>query len=287
MWSLKVLSVGQIGWDVTTISDKANKNYGGSVLHFCLAAALMGMKTDMLCYVNKKEWESLINELQQIGIGTDHIIDFEHTIHFNMYYDKGLHFCEERFSMDISDMEPHIYERIHYMDQYDLYNICETVPEQDFKTLQIIRGSNKDAVIAMQFHIDNLLRDKELYLSLLGKIDYLFMNYEEALFLSGCKTLEETIDFLKKRIKSIAFITSHTKNYAVSHKEVIIMEPMTANTVVDPTGAGDCFAGGAIAGLCLNGQLETALRFGSMCSYFKLKGYSSNYLLEMLKVRRV
>ncbi len=256
-------------------------------MHFCLAAALMGMKTDMLCYVNKKEWENLINELQQIGIGTNHIIDFEHTIRFNMYYDKELRFCEEKFSMDIRDSEPHIYENIPYMDQYDLYNICETIPEQDFKTLQIITDSNKDAVIAMQFHIDNLLRDKELYCSLLDKIDYIFMNYEEARFLSECNTLEETIDFLKNRIKNIAFITSHTKNYAVSHKEVIIMEPMTANTVVDPTGAGDCFAGGAIAGLCLNGQLETALRFGSMCSYFKLKDYSSNYLLEMLKVRRV
>ena len=70
---MKVLTVGQIGWDVTTINNKANINYGGSVLHFCLAAALMGMKTDMLCYVNKKEWKDLINELQQIGIGTDHI----------------------------------------------------------------------------------------------------------------------------------------------------------------------------------------------------------------------
>ncbi len=284
---MKVLSVGQIGWDVTTINNKVNKNYGGSVLHFCLSAALMGMKTDMLCYVNKKEWANLINELQQIGIGTNHIIDFEHTIRFNMYYDEELRFCEEKFSMDIRDSEPHIYENISYMDQYDLYNICETVPEQDFKTLQIITDSNKDAVIAMQFHIDNLLRNKELYCSLLDKIDYIFMNYEEACFLSECNTLEETIDFLKKRIKNIAFITSHIKNYAVSHKEVIIMEPMTANTVVDPTGAGDCFAGGAIAGLCLNGQLETALRFGSMCSYFKLKDYSSNYLLEMLKVRRV
>ena len=40
---------------------------------FCLAAALMGMKTDMLCYVNKREWESLINGLQQIGIGSQFI----------------------------------------------------------------------------------------------------------------------------------------------------------------------------------------------------------------------
>lgn len=284
---MNVLSVGQIGWDVTTINDKTNRNYGGSVLHFCLAAALMGMKTDMLCYVNKKEWEGLINELQQIGIGTDHIIDFEHTIHFNMYYDKELHFCEEKFSMDISDSEPRIYESIPYMGQYDLYNICETVPEQDYKTLRIIADSNKNALIAMQFHIDNLLRNKKLYLSLLGKIDYIFMNCEEAFFLSGCDSLEESIDFLKKRIKNIAFITSHITNYAVSSKEVITMKPMAVNTVVDPTGAGDCFAGGAIAGLCLNGQLETALRFGSICSYFKLKGYSSNYLLEMLKAWRV
>lgn len=284
---MNVLSVGQIGWDVTTINGKTNRNYGGSVLHFCLAAALMGIKTDMLCYVNKEEWKDLIKEIQQFGIGTNHIIDFEHTIQFNMYYDKELNFCEEMFSMDISDSEPHIYECIPYIGQYDLYNICETVPEQDFKTLQIIATSNRDAAIAMQLHIDNLLRNRKLYLSLLDKIDYIFMNYEEASFLSGCNSLEDTINFLKKRIKNVAFITSHSKNYAVSNREVIKMNPMSTNKVVDPTGAGDCFAGGAIAGLCLSGQLETALRFGSMCSYFKLKEYSSNYLLKMLKVWRV
>ena len=53
------------------------------------------------------------------------------------------------------------------------------------------------------------------------------MNYEEAFFLSGCNSLEDAIDFLKKRIKNIAFITSHTQNYAVSNKEVITMKPMT------------------------------------------------------------
>ena len=73
-----------------------------------------------------------------------------------MHYDKELRFCEEKFSMDISDLEPHIYESIPYINQYDLYNICETVPEQDFKTLQIISDSNKDAVIAMQFYPFNL-----------------------------------------------------------------------------------------------------------------------------------
>ena len=284
--TLKVLCIGQIGWDITTIGNKKFKNYGGSVLHFSLAAALMGVTADLLCYVNKKKWGLLINELHQIGIGTQHIIDFEHTIHFNMYYDEALNFCEEKFSMDINENEPNICKKLVNMQMYDLYNICETVPEQDFMTLQTIKKYNENAIIAMQFHIDNLLKNKDLYLSLLGELDYIFMNVDEALFLSNEDTIENAIDFLRHRVKKVVFITSHVKNYAITKNESIEMFPIQTNVIVDPTGAGDCFAGGAIAGLCSDGKLETALRFGGICSYFKLMGYSSSYLFDILKVWR-
>lgn len=283
---MKILCIGQMGWDITFIDEIENRNYGGSVLHFSLAAALMGIKIDILCYVNKKEWSELIDKLHQIGIGTNNIIDFEDTIRFNMYYDKQMNFCEDKFSMYISECEPLIYEKISDLKLYDIYNLCETVPEQDFKTLRKIKECNKGAVIAMQFHIDNLFRNKSLYLSLLSDIDYVFMNSEEVLFLFETGSIDEAIPLLRKYIKNIIFITSHMQNYAINRKEIVVIEAIETNDVIDPTGAGDCFAGGAIAGLCLNGQLDTALRYGSICSYFKLKGYSSNHLLEMLKIWR-
>ena len=34
-WLLRVLSIGQIGWDVTTINETVNKNYGGFLCVLC------------------------------------------------------------------------------------------------------------------------------------------------------------------------------------------------------------------------------------------------------------
>ena len=240
----------------------------------------------MLCYVNKSEWNELLIKLDMIGIGTENIVDFYDTIKFYMYYDENMVFREDKFSMDINRKEPLIFDAIPKNIFYDMYNICETTPEQDLKTLRKILDYNPEAKISMQFHIDNLLRNKELYSSMLGEIDYIFMNFDEALFISGKEEIDDAIGYLQQKIKNVLFITSHHINYAVNSKEIITMNTMPINDVVDPTGAGDCFAGGAVAGLCINNRLEDALRFGAICSYFKLKGYSSNYLLDMLKVSR-
>ncbi len=283
---MKILCVGQMGWDITTIGENRYKNYGGSVLHFTLAAALMGLKVDMLCYVNKNEWKDLLIKLDGLGVGTDQIIDFYDTIKFYMYYDKNMNFCEDRFSMEISKNEPLIFEAIPKNIPYDMYNICETTPEQDSHTLEKIVNCNPNAKICMQYHIDNLFRNKELYLTMLGVIDYIFMNMDEALYISGKGSISDAIEYLQQKIKNVLFITSHHINYAVYSKGVITMNAMPVSGVIDPTGAGDCFAGGAVAGLCIDNQLEDALRFGAICSYFKLKGYSSNYLLDMLNVSR-
>lgn len=117
---MKILCVGQMGWDITTIGENRYKNYGGSVLHFTLAAALMGLKVDMLCYVNKNEWKDLLIKLDGLGVGTDQIIDFYDTIKFYMYYDKNMNFCEDRFSMEISKNEPLIFEAIPKNIPYDM-----------------------------------------------------------------------------------------------------------------------------------------------------------------------
>ena len=80
---------------------------------------------------------------------------------------------------------------------------------------------NPEAKISMQFHIDNLLRNKELYSSMLGEIDYIFMNFDEALFISGKEEIDDAIGYLQQKIKNVLFITSHHINYAVNSKEII------------------------------------------------------------------
>ncbi len=240
---MKMLCIGQMGWDITRIGTNKYQNYGGSVLHFTVAAAVMGAEVDILSYVNKKEWKDILFRLDKVGVGTEKIIDFYDTIDFHMYYDQDMNFCKNKFRMNIDKNEPLIFNEISENETYDLYNICETTPEQDEMTVHKILGYNPQAKLSMQFHIDNLLKNKKMYLDMLKKIDYIFMNLEEALYLSDENMIEEAIDFFQKRIKNTLFITSHQTNYAIRHNTIISLNTLPINIVVDPTGAGDCFAG--------------------------------------------
>ena len=281
---MRVLCVGQLGWDVTNINGNKKKSYGGSVLHFSLAAALMGLKVDLLSYVNKREWKDMLISLEKLGIGTHAIVDFEHTIKFNMSYNKNLEFCEDEFSMIIDSKEPQIHKELTLLDNYDIYNMCETLPEQDLKTYEQIKYNNCNAEISIQLHLDNLMRDKNLYLSLLNKIDYIFMNMQEAFYLSNASSIEKAINFLKSKTKKAIFITSHDKNYVITKQKVLSIDTIKTNKVIDPTGAGDCFAGGAIAGIAAGKEIELALKWGTIVSHLKLHGYSSEYIFKILMV---
>lgn len=279
---MSVLCIGQVGWDITKIGGIVHKNYGGSVLHFALGCKLMGGDVDIAAYVNTLEWMSLLEQLRKVGIGVDKIIDYKNTICFNMEYDEKLAFLNDKFSMDIDKNEPDISTILDDCRNHRIINLCETTPEQDslmlHKTLK-----NGHFEISMQYHIDNLIRDKDLYYNMLPQIDYLFLNENEALYLTACTDIQSAILEIQKQCKKIAFVTSHKTNYAISKKRIYSVDTIPIDKVKDPTGAGDCFAGGAIASLLYSDDLVQALRYGMICSYFKLKGYSSNYLLEMLQ----
>lgn len=279
---MSVLCIGQVGWDITKIGGIAHKNYGGSVLHFSLGCKLMGGDVDIAAYVNTSDWESLLELLKKVGIGIDKIIDHKNTICFNMEYDEKLTFLNDKFSMDIDLNEPDISVVLDDSKNYKIINLCETTPEQDNLMLQkVLKNGNFE--ISMQYHIDNLIRAKDLYYNMLSQIDYLFLNADEALYLTACTDIQSAILEIQKLCKKVAFVTSHKTNYAISKARIFSVNTIAIEEVRDPTGAGDCFAGGAIASLLYSDDLLRALRYGMICSYFKLKDYSSNFLLKMMK----
>lgn len=283
---MSIFCIGQMGWDKTTIGKNHKISYGGSVLHFSLAALIMGVKSDLLCYVNKSEWKNILNDISDLGIGIENVLDYKNTISFNMFYDDEMQFIEEKFSMDISKDEPLIYDRIEKCSNYEIYNVCETTPEQDLATINKIKEFKPSGKVSIQLHIDNLLRSLETYKMILSVADYIFMNIEESLLLTDSSDITSSLKLLSQYKETVFFVTSHTKNYVLYNGEIKYDTPIFIDCVVDPTGAGDCFAGGAMAAIYLFGDLDIALKYGAICSYLKLKGYSSDFLLDTLKKKK-
>lgn len=278
------ICIGMLGWDMTTIGDNSIKrSYGGSALHYVVASAIIGIKLKLISYISLSEWGGLINGLASQGIDISEIIDFPEIIEFHIFYDSKLNFRVDKFWEKIPKNEPDILGILDKrIQEGQLVHVCPTTPEQDIRSIYTLK--NKKAKISMQLHVFNLLKNVHLYRDSLGLADYLFMNEEEAKILSGERDIDLAIEVLRKSFQATFYITSSLKSLAVT-REGIFRCPSLNASVLDPTGAGDAFAGGCTAGRILTGRHDIGLRMGTLCAVSKLANYSSSSLLSLLNIR--
>ncbi|MCK5548627.1 MAG: sugar kinase, partial [Thermoplasmata archaeon] len=143
---------------------------------------------------------------------------------------------------------------------------------------------NPKAVIAdtMNLWID-IARD-ELH-DLMRSVDIFVLNEKEALDLTG---IEETFEAGKRLLgfgpKYIVIKKGAHGAELVSNGLFFVLPAYPVEEVVDPTGAGDCFAGGFVGYLAKcdrvdNDSLRKALGYGTVTASFSVEDFS----LERLK----
>ena len=274
--------IGLLGWDTTLIGDSHTKSFGGAVPHFVLAAAVVGVKFKPFGYVNLVDWSKLIQALSRYGIDCTGLINSSSTVEFVMPYDKDLNFLPNQFEMTVPDHEPDISAHLaDHLAQGQFVHICPSMPERESKFLEIALQSGGE--ISLQMHKIPLVTDRQFYRETSREVDYVFLNEEEALILSGKANLEGAIQALRQFPGTCFYITSKTWAMAVTAQEVYRC-PSLKLSVIDPTGAGDAFAGGCTAGRILTGRHDAALRMGTLCAAAKLTDFSSNALLSLLNI---
>lgn len=279
--SLPLLCVGQLGWDITTINDTQNISFGGTVLHFATAAAILGVKFDLVSYVNKTKWQKVLDRMSAHGMGVKNIIDFEQDIEFVMFYDEQLNFDERKFEMNISSDEPDIQQHLRtFLSRGQFIHVCQTTPEDDEKYYSLAKSKN--AVLSLQIHINNLLNNVDVYLNALQYARYVFMNESEALFLTKSVEISHAMSKLTDNFSCDFYITS-SNGVTFINREHRYFCPSVATSVIDPTGAGDVFAGACTAGRILSGYHDVAVRLGILFSTIKLGAISSTSLFHILE----
>jgi sugar/nucleoside kinase (ribokinase family) len=99
----------------------------------------------------------------------------------------------------------------------------------------------------------------------LQNIQLLFANEAEALKISGCATVASAARLLLERGVKTVVIKRGREGCAVFDGTAEIWAAGFAIEPVDTTGAGDCFTGGFLAGLYLQGTLSDAARLANAC----------------------
>ena len=109
------------------------------------------------------------------------------------------------------------------------------------------------------------LKEKSV-LSVLKKVDIVFLNREEASILSGCKTGVSEIKILRnitKKTKAIIAITNGEKDSFVLAGDYLFKAQSHRIEIVEKTGAGDAFAAGFISGLLEKNNIEYAIQLAT------------------------
>lgn len=108
-------------------------------------------------------------------------------------------------------------------------------------------------------------RHKELFVKLLGQVDLLFCNAEEARALSDTGSNDEALKALSAMCPGIA-LTDGGSGSLLHFKGATIPVKPHAVTAVDTTGAGDSYAAGLLYGLTSGCSLEKSGEIASLFS---------------------
>jgi sugar/nucleoside kinase (ribokinase family) len=127
--------------------------------------------------------------------------------------------------------------------------------------------------------------------AVLGRIDALFINDEEASLLTGCHSMVEAAASIRALGPSLVIIKRGEHGAMLFDDAGVFCAPaVPLSTVVDPTGAGDTFAGGFMGYLHGSGgvdpiRLRQATVVGTLLASFCVEGFSLDRLVEVTRDR--
>jgi sugar/nucleoside kinase (ribokinase family) len=124
---------------------------------------------------------------------------------------------------------------------------------------------------------------------LLGRVDMLVINDEEARLLSGERNIvKSAARILQMGPRTVLIKRGEYGIIQFSGQSVFAVPAFPLEEVTDPTGAGDCFAGGVMGELTRSGDtspagLRRAIAYGSVMGSFVVEDFGPRCLLRLTR----
>ena len=287
----ELLVVGSLAYDsVKTPSGKAEKSLGGSANYFSIAAGLFS-KVRIVGVVGEDYSEKDKQMLSSRGVDLTGLQTVPgKTFHWEGTYEQNLNEAvtlktELNVFAHFNPVLPEVYKNSSYV---FLANIDPTL---QLEVLAQVKNPLFVGMDSMNFWINS--KQDEL-LNVLKKVDIVFMNETEA------KMLTQTSNTIRA-IKNVAelgpkYVVVKRGEYGstiFSNEFGFYQIPaLPVENVVDPTGAGDSFAGGFFGYLAARpnagekptwNDLKQAARAGTVLSSQTIQDFSLNALLKVDK----
>ncbi len=282
----KLAIVGTVALDsIETPFGSGDDILGGSAVYSCLGASLF-TKVGISAVVGKDFPQPHTELLGRAGIATNGLESADgETFRWKGRYDESLG-DPETVSVDLNvfkNFKPKLPENLRNSEFVFLANMD---PVTQMETLKQIKSPRVVACDTMNFWIQNSLPE---LMKTLKMVDILMINNSEAQLLSGEKSARAaaraimgmgpgTVVIKRGEFGSIMF----------SGDEIFCSAAYPVERAVDPTGAGDTFAGGFMGYLSENGAdnrkaLKKAVLYGGVLASFTVESLGTSSIAKLTR----
>ncbi len=235
---------------------------GGGAAAVATSAALAGARVGLVTKVGEdfpKEWLDRLAKLLDVrGIQTLP----GKTIHIHMiYHEDGS--VDAPVDMGVAKNMGETPIPKDYLNA-KIFHIAPIPPEEQLKALKRFKGKS----ISLDFnptYMDDYRSKKELMREIVSRVEVIFPNEREALVITGVKSIEEAARTLHEWGADLVVVTRGERGVLIYNGDELFefpALPIGKEKVIDPTGAGDAFAGGFLAGYSREKPLEECVELG-------------------------
>ncbi len=280
---MSLVIVGSIAFDgVKTPYGEVDKVLGGSAIYASMASKHF-CKTHIVGVVGDDFSKKYVSVLQENDICCKGI----KFVPGKTFYWKGVYNDLNRAeTLDtqlnvFADFDPKIpanYQKCEYL---FLGNID---PELQLRVLNQMENTKKIACDTMNFWIEG---KRAKLLEVISKIDILFINDDEVKMLTGENNVFVAAEAAGKLGPQLIVIKRGEYGSMAVAKDFIFFVPIyPVKNVIDPTGAGDSFAGGFMGYLAAQKKynktaIKNAMIYGTVMASFNIHSFSLNKLREI------
>lgn len=283
--AMPLLVVGTVAIDNVQTPDARRDNMlGGSATHFSYAASFF-TDVQLVGVVGEDFPAEHIELLKGRGVDTSglEIIRGGRTFRWTGRYEPNMN---DRETLDtqlnvFGDFDPVLSDEFRRTPYAFLAN---GVPNIQMKVLDQVPGCRLAVADTMELWIETTHAD---LMRLLARIDGLVINDSEAKMLAGTENLVSAGHLVRRMGPKFVVIKKgeHGAMFFSEH-ETYVLPAFPTPRVVDPTGAGDSFAGGMMGYLAQQDNfdpatLKTAMAYGILVASFNVEGFGLDRMREI------
>ena len=282
---MSILTVGSIAYDdIITPFEHRERSLGGSGTYFSLAAQLF-TRVNLVAVVGQD-----FNYADELLLkGKDIDLTGMEKVAGKCFYWKGEYLANwnDRVTHDtqlnvFEHFNPKVPEPYRDCDYVFLGNIHPALQ------LNVLKQMNKKPKITALDSMNLWIKDtRKALLAVLEQVDFLLINDSEARMLSGQNHLISAAQTIAKMGPKTLCIKQGEHGALLFHQGNVFAAPAYpfAN-VIDPTGAGDSFAGGFLGYLARSGEhsleaLKKAVIHGSVMGSFAVEAFSVDKIASL------